>query len=185
MLTASDVALIDNLNLEAARLAVWATHNNRCGLVAVEFTMNRNIPATPASVQDLGRFYSVVFRQQDRDCFFCGSADKQRGLCPSCYPQLMPPTTKEAFEAMQRYDVQSWRQITADRCECVKCRATFSVPAGVIYDRLAAGKAWTTPKWCRACWTSQAKPRWQTKVITPAVKDLLNHVDQILGEGEG
>lgn len=155
MLNEKDVALVEGMTLEKAKLAVAALHHKRLELAAVLLS-RQGVPATAQFVKELGEFWSTAFQAQPgRACFFCSKSSAT--LC-ACYPSIPTPTTREDVAAVAAAYPDTWRRIKTEHCTC-GCGATFDVPLGVIADRLDQGRLWSTPKACRDCWNQAKRPR--------------------------
>ena len=165
MLTTTCLNLIDGLTFNHCRKAVWALHHNRCDLAALELSAD-GIDASPKFVRDLGELWATAFGLYTRQsCFLCGSTEKKRNLC-LCYDTVAVavPTTPAQIQVIKEQYPDRWGKVLADRCQCTKCFDIFSVPVSVIDSRLRQNKAWSTPKFCKACWVTKpapvTQPRW-------------------------
>lgn len=180
MLNEKDVALVEGMTLDKAKLTVSAVQQQRLELAAVLLS-KQGVPATPEFVKELGEYWSIVFQvQPGRGCFFCGQTQAAK-LC-GCYPAIPVPVTREDVAALAEAYPDRWPRIKAERCVC-GCGAEFDVPLGVIADRLRQGRLWSTPKACRDCWNAAKRPRpkWAEP---PSPKRGSSSVDLLLREIE-
>jgi hypothetical protein len=170
LLTVQEIALLEGLNHQIAKICVWAHHHQRFeqGLMLLR---HQNFSCTEVVLRDLAKFFRLVWqldapRTERPNCFLCRALlpEQSDELC-KCFRECqvgryIDPITPQTIDELKRLYPRDWHKIIIETviCEQPSCGALMPITAGVVASKFAKGKTWKSPKLCMNCFHVKQGP---------------------------